>query len=115
MRSQKVATIQARGHFLNPSALRETPSEFCDPDFGGFLRTAHELGLTENSGSLSRIREHALRYVVSLPEITSAIIGFGQVNHVELAARIADEPRLSSDELASLDKLRNSSLYSTRP
>ncbi len=157
MRSQEFATIQAPVHFLNPSALRETPSEFCDPDFGGFLRTAHEMGmgifairvfaagallgaepsphtfktpffpldlyrrdearvrlLTENSGSLSRIREHGLRYVVSLPEITSAIIGFGQVNHVEQAPRIADEHRLSSEELRSLDKLRNSSLYSTR-
>ena len=45
MRSQEFATIQAPVHFLNPSALRETPSELCDPDFGGFLRTAHELGM----------------------------------------------------------------------
>ena len=153
MRSQEFATVQAPVHFLNPSALRETPSELCDPDFGGFLRTAHELGmgifairvfaagallgaepsphtfrtpffplelyrrdearvrqLTRRLGSLSRIRALALRYVVSLPEITSAIIGFGQVNHVEQAARIVDEDQLSSEELASLDKLRNSSL-----
>ncbi len=153
MRSQEFATIQAPLHFLNPSALRETPSELCDPDFGGFLRTAHELGmgifairvfaagallgaepsahtfktpffpldlyrrdearvrqLTGRFGSLSGIREVALRYVVSLPEVTSAIIGFGQVDHVEQAARIADEHRLSSEELTSLDKLRNSSL-----
>ncbi|MEI6537997.1 MAG: aldo/keto reductase, partial [Planctomycetota bacterium] len=45
MRSQEFATIQAPVHFLNPSALRPTPSELCDPDFGGFLRTAHELGM----------------------------------------------------------------------
>jgi len=157
MRSQEFATIQAPVHFLNPSALRPTPSELCDPDFGGFLRTAHELGmgifairvfaagallgaepsphtfqtpffpldlyrrdearvrqLSERLGPLSKIRAHALRYIVSLPEITSAIIGFGQVNHVEQAARLADEPRLSNAELASLDKLRNSSVYSTR-
>ena len=66
--------------------------------------------LSERLGPLSKIRERALRYVVSLPEITSAIIGFGQVNHVEQAARIADEPRLSSEELTSLDKLRDSLL-----
>jgi len=152
MRSGEFAAIQAPVHFLNTSALRETPSTLCDPDFGGFLRTAHEQGmgifairvfaagallgaepsphtfktqffpldlyrrdearvrqLIERFGSLSRIREHALRYVVSLPEITSAIIGFGEVNHVEQAARIADQHRLSSEELTSLDNLRNSS------
>ena len=150
MRSREFATIQAPVHFLNPSALRETPRELCDPDFGGFLRTAHELGmgifairvfaagallgaepsphtfktpffpldlyrrdearvrqLTERLGSLSNIRELVLRYVVSLPEITSAIIGLGHVNHVAEAARIAEMPRLSREELMSLDKLRN--------
>ena len=151
MRSREFATIQAPVHFLNPSALRETPRELCDPDFGGFLRTAHELGmgifairvfaagallgaepsphtfktpffpldlyrrdearvrqLIERLGSLSKIRELVLRYVVSLPEITSAIIGLGQVNHVAEAVRIAEMPRLSREELMSLDKLRNS-------
>jgi aryl-alcohol dehydrogenase-like predicted oxidoreductase len=156
MRSQEFATIQAPVHFLNPSALRETPSELCDPDFGGFLRTAHELGmgifairvfaagallgaepsphtlktpffpldlyrrdearvrqLAQRLGSLSEIREQALRYVLSLPEIASAIIGFGQVDHVAQAVRSANEPRLSSEELMSLDELRNRTLAHT--
>jgi aryl-alcohol dehydrogenase-like predicted oxidoreductase len=45
MQSGRFATIQAPVHILNPSALRPTPSALCDPDYGGFLRTAADLGM----------------------------------------------------------------------
>lgn len=45
MQSRKFDTIQAPFHCLNPSALRDTPVAWCDPDYGRFLRTAHELGM----------------------------------------------------------------------
>ena len=43
--SSRFATIQAPFHMLNPSTLIETPANLCDPDYGGFLREAHELGM----------------------------------------------------------------------
>ena len=45
MQSRRFATIQAPFHLLNPSALKPTPDHLCDPDYGGFLRVAGELGL----------------------------------------------------------------------
>jgi aryl-alcohol dehydrogenase-like predicted oxidoreductase len=45
MQSKQFATIQAPFHLLNPSTLRATPSALCDPDYGGFLRTAGELNM----------------------------------------------------------------------
>lgn len=147
MSSRQFATIQAPVHLLNPSALRQTPPQLCDPDFGGFLRTAHTLGmgtfairvfaagallgaapsphtlktpffplalyqrdearvqkLVQQLGSLAAVRKAALQYALSLPEITSSIIGFGQVDHVEMAAEIVSEPRLSLLELESLEQ-----------
>lgn len=153
MQSRQFATIQAPFHILNPSALRETPTSLCDPDYGGFLRTAHDLGMgifairVYAAGALlgsepsahtlktqffpldlyrrdqsrvqkltpklrvpSELRKDALRYVLSQPEISSAIIGFGETSHVEHAARIADlAPMLVSDRLA-LEILRNSAI-----
>ena len=146
MRTREFASIQAPVHLLNPSALRQTPPQLCDPDFGGFLRTAHSLGmgifairvfaagallgaapsphtlktpffplalyqrdearvqkLVQQLGSVSVVRKAALQYTLSLPEIASSIIGFGQVDHVEMAAQIVEEPRLSPAELASLE------------
>jgi L-galactose dehydrogenase/L-glyceraldehyde 3-phosphate reductase len=45
MQSGRFATIQAPFHHLNPSALRQTPAFLCDPDYGGFLRDAAQLGM----------------------------------------------------------------------
>jgi aryl-alcohol dehydrogenase-like predicted oxidoreductase len=45
MQSGRFATIQAPFHVLNPSALRTTPATLCDPDYGGFLQTADQLGM----------------------------------------------------------------------
>jgi aryl-alcohol dehydrogenase-like predicted oxidoreductase len=45
MESRRFATIQAPFHMLNPSALLPTLPEDCDPDYGGFLQTAHKLGM----------------------------------------------------------------------
>lgn len=151
MQSRKFATIQAPFHCLNPSALRVTPTELCDPDYGGFLRTAHELGmgifairvfaagallgaepsahtlktpffpldlyrrdearirsLRERLNSYCELSDLALRYVLSQPEIASAIVGFGAADHVAAADRIADLPPLSPSELARFEALRNS-------
>ena len=38
------------------------------------------------------LQQAALRYVLSRPEIASAIIGFGAVSHVEEAVQLADTP-----------------------
>lgn len=43
--SRQFATVQAPFHLLNPSALVEVPSGSCDPDYRGFLQTAHGVGL----------------------------------------------------------------------
>lgn len=153
MQSKKFATIQAPFHFLNPSALRKTPAVLCDPDYGGFLRTAHELGmglfairvfaagallgkkpsahtyktpffpldlyqrdearvrrLTKHLHATSGLRELALRYVLSQPEIASAIVGFGEVAHVDDAMRVAEEPPLSSGEMSRHESLRDEAL-----
>lgn len=45
MQSKQFATIQAPFHLLNPSTLRATPAILCDPDYGGFLQTAHKLNM----------------------------------------------------------------------
>lgn len=151
MQSREFAAIQAPVHLLNPSALRETPPALCDPDYGGFLRTAHELGmgifairvfaagallsaepsahtfktpffpldlyrrdevrtrkLTAYYGSALNVREMALRYVLSQPEISSAIIGFGEIEHVQEAVRTTQREPLSSAELLQVEAVRNS-------
>lgn len=153
MESQQFATIQAPFHLLNPSALRDTPPSLCDPDFGGFLRTAHTLNMgifairVFAAGALLRaepsahtlttpffpldlyrrdedrvrrlvdhlepgisLRDVSLRYVLAQPEITSAIIGFGEPDHVLDAVRIADEHTMPTAELAKLEAWRNSAL-----
>lgn len=45
MQSRRFATIQAPFHLLNPTTLIDTPHCFREPDYGGFLRDAHRLGM----------------------------------------------------------------------
>jgi len=147
MQSRRFATIQAPFHVLNPSALRATPAADCDPDYGGFLRTAADLGmgifairvfaagallgaepsahtlktpffplalyrrdevrarqLAERLGSMAALRELALRYALSQPQVTSAIVGLGAAEHVEEAARIAGLGLLSEEELRAIER-----------
>lgn len=66
--------------------------------------------LAQRLGSMDEVRHQALKYVLSIPEITSAIIGFGQPVHVDSAAQIASEPLWTQDELTSKEELRNQSL-----
>ena len=151
MQSGQFATVQAPLHFLNPSALRDTPAELVDPDFGRFLQTAHRLGMgifairvfaagallgAEPSahtfktpffpldlyrrdqervrrlmpllGSENDLRDYSLRYVLSQPEVASAIVGFGSAEHVLQAVASADREPLSNAELDRLEALRNS-------
>jgi aryl-alcohol dehydrogenase-like predicted oxidoreductase len=49
------------------------------------------------------LRETALHYVLSLPCITSAIIGFATPEQVDEAVRIAQTPPLSPEEIAALE------------
>lgn len=155
MQSRRFAAIQAPFHVLNPSAMLPTPASLCDPDYGGFLQTAHELGLAIFAirvfaagallgaqpsahtfktpffpldlyrrdeervrrlllrlGTVGNLRETALRYVLSQPNVTSVIVGFGAAEHVIEANRIAGQPPLSPSELAELEALRNSLLAS---
>ena len=151
IQSRRFATIQAPFHLLNPSALLETPQNLCDPDYGGFLRDAHEVGmgifairvfaagallgaepsahtlktpffplalyrrdqaraayLEKSIGPAKRLGDVALQYVLSQPEITSAIIGFGTASHVEYAAKISEIPLLSVRELSQLERFKAS-------
>ncbi|MBS0264398.1 MAG: aldo/keto reductase [Planctomycetes bacterium] len=144
--SGRFATIQAPLHLLNPSALRPTPAGLCDPDYGGFLNTAFQLGmgifairvfaagallgaepsshtlktpffplplyrrdlfrarcLAAQLGSMESLREMALRYVLSLPQVSSAIVGFGAAEQIDSAAKIASLPALTAAELLSLE------------
>lgn len=153
MQSEQFATIQAPVHLLNPSALRETPTALCDPDYGGFLQTAHSLGmgvfairvyaggailgaepsahtfktpffpldlyrrdqgrvqrLQAQMESPSKLPEDALRYLLSQPEITSAIVGFGSTEHVSQAVRTADLEPLGTSKLKHLEAQRNLAL-----
>jgi aryl-alcohol dehydrogenase-like predicted oxidoreductase len=148
MSSRKFATIQAPVHMLNPTALVDTPYSFSEPDYGGFLRDAKELGLglfairvfaagallceppsahthrtpffplalykrdharasrlTAALGSVKSLRELALRYVLSQPELSSAITGFGKVEHVDEAIRIAQMGPLSIAESEQVELL----------
>lgn len=45
LRSGRFSTVQAPFHLLNPSALSDSPHSFLEPDYGGFLRDAHQLGM----------------------------------------------------------------------
>ncbi len=148
MSSQSFATIQAPVHVLNPTALVETPYRFCEPDYGGFLRDAKDLGLgifairvfaagallceppsahthrtpffplalykrdharatqlSQVLGSVKSLRELALRFVLSQPEVSSAITGFGKVEHVNEAIRIAQMGPLSPAETEQVGSL----------
>ncbi len=158
MRSGRFATIQAPVHILNLSALRTVPQRLCNPDYGGFLRTAHQLGmgifairifaagallgaepsahtlrtpffpldlyrrdraraqeLAQRLGSIAAVRETALRYVLSLPQIASAIVGMGAVEHVEEAARIAAMEPLSASQWCSLERVFDSLSETSNP
>ncbi len=148
MQSRRFATIQAPFHLLNPTTLIETAHCFREPDYGGFLRDAHQLGmglfairvyaagallcatpsahtlrtpffplslyerdharatrLSEALGSLSAVRELALRYVLSQPEFSSAILGFGAPEHIDEAVRISQMGPLSEEETKELTEL----------
>lgn len=155
IRSRKFATIQAPFHLLNPSALRTTPESRCDPDYGGFLRTAHEMEMgifairvfaagallgaepsahtlktpffpldlyqrdvarsnqlmtklnssdwpLENGTAPEKLGEVAFRYVLSQPEITSAIVGFGAVDHVASAVHYSEKEPIAASTIARL-------------
>lgn len=54
------------------------------------------------------MHEMALRYVLSQPEISSAIIGFGEIEHVQEAVRTTQREPLSSAELLQVEVMRNS-------
>ena len=153
MQSRQFATIQAPFHLLNPSALRQTPATLCDPDYGGFLKTAHELGLgifairvfaagallgaapsahtlqtlffpldlyrrdearvarlQKRWGPKFNLRETVLRYVLSQPEIASAIVGFGDVEQVQNAVVIAQRETFSTAQLLRVESERNLAL-----
>ena len=148
MQSRRFATIQAPVHLLNPSALLKTPWGFAEPDYGGFLQDAKQLGLgifairvfaagallceppsahtfrtpffplplyerdsaraaslCETLGSVQALRELALRYVLSQPEVDSAILGLGRVEHVDEAIRVSRLERLSSSETEQIAKI----------
>ncbi len=148
MQSRQFATIQAPFHLLNPSALVDVPSGSCQPDYRGFLQTAHRLGLgifairvfaagallgappsahtkktpffplalyerdlsragklAESFGGFSSLQDAALRYVLTRPEIASAIVGFGDPAHVDAAAQISQHGPLTDVEASILQRL----------
>ena len=64
---------------------------------------SHAEQLAKQLGSMTALREMALRYVLSKPPITSAIIGFGALAHVDEAIRIAELPELAQQEVDDLE------------
>jgi len=64
---------------------------------------AAKLGRT--MAKTSSLHELALRYVTSHREITSAIVGFGAVEHVDDAVRICELGPLSIEQIASINYL----------
>ena len=59
--------------------------------------------LVESLGETRPLREPALQYILSVPGISSAIIGFGSPDQVDEAVRIAQTPPLSPEEIARLE------------
>lgn len=81
--------------FAAGALLGEPPSAHTlkTPFFPLWLYERDVARATELRGRLDpkqSLQQVALRYVLSRPEITSAIIGFGAVEHVEDAIRLAD-------------------------
>lgn len=66
--------------------------------------------LCERLGSVTALRELALRYVLSQSEISSAILGFGASDHIDEAVRISELPALTPAEfehvVAVLEEIR---------
>jgi aryl-alcohol dehydrogenase-like predicted oxidoreductase len=58
--------------------------------------------LLSRMGPVSDLKGLAVRYVLSHPQITSAIIGFGEAAHVDDAVRFVEAGPLSADELESV-------------
>ena len=71
--------------------------------------------LAERIGSMTALRETALRYVLSQPQIASAIVGLGAIDHIEEAARIADLELLSKSELNGIERICHSLSEASRP
>lgn len=148
MQSRQFATIQAPFHLLNPGALVNAPSGSCEPDYRGFLQTAHGLSLgifairvfaagallgaapsahtqktpffplalyerdraaagrlAESLGGFAALQDVALHYVLSQPEIASAIVGFGAAEHVDDAVRISQRGPLTAVEASHSRRL----------
>jgi len=74
---------------------------------------AHQLA--EQIGSMTALREMALRYVLSQSQFASAIVGIGTIDHIEEAARIADLELLSKSELNGIERTCHSLSESLRP
>lgn len=62
LQSRRFATIQAPFHLLNPSALLRTTWGFREPDYGGFLNDAADLGM-----GLFAIRAYAAGALLCAP------------------------------------------------
>ena len=58
--------------------------------------------LQQRLGSLGDVKELAIRFVLSQPDVSSAIIGFGDTSHVDDAIRYLDGGPLSDDLLETL-------------
>jgi len=66
--------------------------------------------LARRLGGSASLAQAALRYVLSLPEITSAIIGFGAIDQVDEAVRISQLEPLSPGQVSALEAERNASV-----
>lgn len=68
---------------------------------------ARAASLSESLGSVRALRELALRYVLSQPEVDSAILGLGKVEHVDEAIRMSQLERMSTAEIDQIALLLN--------
>jgi aryl-alcohol dehydrogenase-like predicted oxidoreductase len=66
--------------------------------------------LAKRLGGSTSLAQTALRYVLSLPEITAAIIGLGAVEQVDEAVRISQLEPLSPEAVRVLEEQRNATV-----
>lgn len=130
--SKLFGAINASYNMVNPSAGVDVPSGYSDANYERVIDQAREAGMgvmvirVLSSGSLVRpyepgsredrlvrfAKEHgldvvdlAIRYALSKPGVTSAIMGITEISHVDDAVRAANAGSIGDDVIAEINQL----------
>jgi aryl-alcohol dehydrogenase-like predicted oxidoreductase len=76
---------------------------------GELFRMGAEVGLTDRS----LLAQAALRWVLSLPELTCVVIGAAEPEYLASALAVVDDPQPRSEDTALLERLKTSPLFRT--